>query len=122
MVLDPLAQQVGVGGIFALLAIGLVMKLLPGMMAAMRRTDGNGPKKGNSAGDKSPEWWIAENGRIIQEALKAHDSFRNEAIRNLLQEELDNWSAKRNEELRRVVGETVKSLHDRLDRWSKEQH
>jgi hypothetical protein len=47
-------------------------------------------------------------------------------VRKLLDEALGNWSAKRNEEFRRIVTSIieseVKSLHDRLDRWSKEQH
>jgi hypothetical protein len=97
---DPIAQQVGVGGALFLAALGILLKAKP-----WERKNGNGKK--NSAGEKDPSYWTGEIGRIVEQKLSAHDAIRNEEIRKLLEREFQIWGASRTEELRRLMKETI---------------
>lgn len=84
--LDPLAQQVGVGGAVAVVLVATVMKFLPAFMTAVRtQSSSNGRKR---SGDLDPADWEQRFGKIIEEKLKAGVSARNEQIRVIIREEL----------------------------------
>jgi hypothetical protein len=80
--LDPLTQQLGIGGAVAVVLVATVMKFLPAFMAALKSQNG----KNGSAGQKDPSYWTLEFGRIINEKLKEHES----KVREIIRQELDN--------------------------------
>ena len=66
MRLDPLAEQVGIGGAVAVLLVGMVMKFLPAFMSALRQQ--NGSRNGNKAGERSTEEWEGRMRKMHDEA------------------------------------------------------
>ena len=66
MRIDPLAEQVGIGGAVAVLLVGTVMKFLPAFMSALRQQ--NGSKNGNKAGERSTEEWEGRMRRMHEES------------------------------------------------------
>jgi|SRR5882724_1969056 len=66
---DPLAQQVGVGGVVAVALVATVMKFLPAFMRAVReqKHEGNGNGRAK-AGSLSPEEWEGRMRDIQREA------------------------------------------------------
>ena len=86
--LDPLAQQVGIGGAVAIFLVGTVMKFLPAFMSALKAQNGDGKKQNGSSGQKDPSYWTLEFGRIMEEKLKNHES----QVRVIVRDELKNRS------------------------------
>lgn len=67
MLLDPLAQQVGIGGAVAVVLVGTVMKFLPAFMSALKQQNGN--RNGNNrSGDRSTEEWEGRMRRMHSES------------------------------------------------------
>lgn len=107
MLLDPFAQQVGIGGAVAIILVATVLKFLPAFMTALRQTRNGNNKKGTS-GEKDPSYWTTEFGRILEEKLKAHDSMRNEDIRKIMGQVLESTWGARNEDFRRILQDELK--------------
>jgi len=84
VVLDPLAQQVGIGGAVAVILVGTVLKFLPAFMEALRR-NGNG----NKSGEKPVSFWTQEIAKAVEDGIRKAISGRNEEIRRIIREELN---------------------------------
>jgi len=84
VMIDPLAEQVGVGGVVAILMTAAVLKFLPNFLSAMKR-NGNGTR---SAGRTAEEW----DNRIRQ------------AVKDMLFE----TAPKRHEELERLMEKVLR--------------
>lgn len=69
MYIDPLAQQVGIGGVVAIGMTATVMKFLPVFMRAWRETRENGNGNGNGRLSDLQKFQIAE---IVREANENH--------------------------------------------------
>lgn len=103
--LDPLAQQVGIGGAVAVLLVGTVMRFLPAFMAALKsQKNGNGTR---SAGRTANEWDAVIN-KQVKSALEETKAQRHEDLERLLEKVLDKEFLKRNEVLRQLVREELK--------------
>jgi len=91
--LDPLTQQLGIGGAVAVVLVATVLKFLPAFMAALRQQNG----KGNKAGERSTEEW---EGKMRDIARNANEEMmadmrillesRNEKMREIIRQELNN--------------------------------
>ena len=90
--LDPTAQQVGIGGVLAIALVATVLKFLPAFMAALKSQNGK-----NKSGDLSPAEW---EGRMKQIARDANDDMLRE-MRNLLES--------RNEKVREIIRQELAS-------------
>ena len=91
--LDPLAQQVGIGGAVAVLLVSAVLKFLPAFMAAYRHQNGK-----NKSGDLSPSEW---EGKMRDIARNANEVMMND-MRRLLES--------RNEKLREIIKAEISNL------------
>ena len=89
--LDPLAEQVGIGGAVAILLVGVVMKFLPAFMSALKSQNGK-----NKSGDLSPSEW---EGRMREIALAANEGLMKD-IRSLLES--------RNEKMREIIRQELR--------------
>ncbi len=75
--LDPLAQQVGIGGAIAIMLVATVMKFLPAFMTALRQQNG----KSNKSGERSTDEW---EGKMRDIARTANEEMMVD-IRNLME-------------------------------------
>jgi hypothetical protein len=113
--LDPLAQQIGVGGIFSLLVIALVMKMLPAALKAIRSDDGGHKKNGNKSGDLTPTEWEGRvarlrdegNEKLIEDLEVLIEAKRNQAHEEAL-EDIRKLFESRNRELRLIFRSEMK--------------
>ncbi len=81
--LDPIAQQLGVGGSLFLTALWLLLKYKPWR-------DGNG-KRQDSAGGRPVEFWMETIRDTIKDALDSSIAARNESVRRIIREELQTF-------------------------------
>jgi hypothetical protein len=102
--LDPLAQQVGIGGAVAIILVGTVLKFLPSFLTAFKsQKNGNGTR---SAGRTAEEW----DARIVEAAKKAlmeTKAQRHEDLRELIKDTLDREFIERNEKLKSMMKEVI---------------
>jgi len=90
--LDPLAEQVGIGGAIAIMLVATVMKFLPAFMTALRHQNGR-----NKSGDRSTGEWeskmrdIARDANeVMMEDMRKLLETRNEKLREIIRQELNN--------------------------------
>lgn len=76
--MDPTAQNVGIGGALFLGALYLFLKYRPWQGA-------NGPRS-NESGSKSVEFWESHISRVVKEAIQDAFVGRNEELRRLMLE------------------------------------
>jgi hypothetical protein len=113
--LDPLAQQIGVGGIFSLLVIALVMKMLPAALKAIRAENGGHKRDSNKSGDLTPTEWEGRvarlrdqgNEKLLEDLEVLLDSKRNKAHEEVL-EDVRKLFDNRNRELRLIFRSEMK--------------
>lgn len=93
MTLDPLTQQLSVGGAVAVVLVATVLKFLPAFMAALRQQNG----KGNKSGERSTDLWESKMRDIARSAneelmrdIKNFLETRNEKMREIIRQELNN--------------------------------
>jgi hypothetical protein len=75
---DPLAQQVGIGGALFISSLFLLLKFKPWLR------NGNGPKQKNPTGELDPAEWEKRIRLIVMDALEAHENEIREIIRSEL--------------------------------------
>src|SRR6266478_3587465 len=79
VMLDPLAQQVGIGGAVAVLLVSAVLRFLPSFLSAMKR-NGNGKAAGLTAQE-----WRAEIEAAAERALVKGAAQRNADVEKLME-------------------------------------
>ena len=84
--IDPTTQQIGVGGLVAVLLVGTVLKFLPAFMTALKSNTRNGPK---TAGQLDPAEWEQRIGKIVEDKIHGSLAGRNEDLRRIIREELE---------------------------------
>lgn len=102
MVIDPLAQQVGIGGSVAVVLVATVMKFLPAFMRALREQK-NGHELRDTAGSKSVEEWEGRFSKLMHDAneeqmvdIRNMMDMRNEKIREIIRAEIRlEWERRR---------------------------
>jgi hypothetical protein len=92
--LDPLAQQVGIGGAVAVILVATVMKFLPAFMAALKAQNGKNGK--HASGQLSPEEWEGRMRRLHEESeqrimnnVRSLMDSRNEKVREIIRDEIE---------------------------------
>lgn len=110
MLLDPTAQQIGIGGMVAVLMTAAVLKFLPSFMRALREQNHKDREhdkggRGDKVGDLTALEWegrirdIARNAHAvsteelmkdIRGLLEARDAARNTTLREIIRQELSN--------------------------------
>jgi len=90
--LDPTVQQIGVGGVVAVVLVATVLKFLPAFMAALRHQNGK-----NKSGDRSTGEWESKMRDIARTAneemmvdMRNLLETRNEKLREIIRQELNN--------------------------------
>ena len=86
--MDPLAQQLSVGGALFLSAWALLLKYKP--WVDWKRTT-NGYKNNDKAGDKTPEYWREEMRKVLEDVMRHVLATRNEEIREIVRDELESF-------------------------------
>jgi uncharacterized membrane protein YdfJ with MMPL/SSD domain len=102
--LDPLAQQVGIGGAVAIILVATVLKFLPAFMTALKSQNGK-----NKSGDLSPAEWEARMKQLRDEGTALIEA-KMEKLTEDLMKDIRNLMEARTEKLREVMEKT-------LERW-----
>ena len=74
--IDPLAEQVGIGGTVAIILVATVLKFLPAFMAALKRNDVNSKAAGLTAAEWKSEFRLAVRDALIETAPLRHQELR----------------------------------------------
>jgi uncharacterized membrane protein YdfJ with MMPL/SSD domain len=82
-VVDPLVQQIGVGGAVAVALVATVLKFLPAFMAALKRNNGNNKSAGLTASE-----WKTEIRSAVKDVLKETAAERHQELEKLTQKVL----------------------------------
>src|SRR5438445_5345395 len=100
--LDPTAQQIGIGGGVAVLMTAAVLKFLPAFMRALKeQSSRDSGERSNRSGDRSTGEWegkmsaiaTAANERMAEELMKdirALMDSRGDKLREIIRQELSN--------------------------------
>lgn len=99
--LDPTTEQIGVGGLVAVLLVSAVLKFLPSFLSAMK-PNGNGRAAGRTAAE-----WDTQIRQAVKEALVDNAPKRHEDLRKLMEEVVERELAARNETLRQMMKEVI---------------
>lgn len=103
MLLDPTAQQIGVGGLVAVLMTAAVLKFLPAFMRALKEQNGNSKHdKPLSTAELKNEMRLAVKDMLTDTAPKRHED-----LRNLMQGVFEHEFSRRNESLRDMMKEVI---------------
>jgi len=102
--LDPLAEQVGIGGVVAIVLVTSVLKFLPSFLSAMKH-NGNGTR---SAGRTAEEWDHRIEAAAERALLKGAPK-RHEEMERLMERVLERELMKRNEVLKTIIREELRA-------------
>ena len=82
--MDPTTSQILGGGAVAVAIIGALAKMKPWPTRAEEKS-----------GDKAPEYWREAFREVVREEIREAFKGRNDEIRSIMREELENWDASR---------------------------
>jgi hypothetical protein len=93
--IDPQAQQIGIGGALFLAALGMLLKYKP-----WERKNGNNGKRQQSAGEQSSDYWKIEIRNAVKEAVEQEfrgraEPLKQEDLRRIVREELVRFDPRR---------------------------